>query len=58
VELRLTEAGAATLAECDARTRAWLCDRLEDLGEADLERLAAVLGELRAVLLRAVTPGT
>lgn len=50
VELRITDAGAATLAECDARTRAWLCDRLEGMSEPEMERLAAALGELRARL--------
>lgn len=50
VELRLTDAGAATLEECDARTRAWLCERLSGLAEADLERLDATLRELRELL--------
>jgi DNA-binding MarR family transcriptional regulator len=52
VELRLTESGGATLAECDARTRAWLCERLSGLGEAQLDHLAATLGELRELLSR------
>ena len=43
MELRLTEAGAAALAECDARTRAWLCDRLSGLSDAELDRLAGSL---------------
>jgi len=50
VELRLTDAGAATLEECDARTRAWLCERLSGLDAAELARLAAVLADLRSVL--------
>jgi DNA-binding MarR family transcriptional regulator len=50
VELRLTEAGGATLAECDARTRAWLCGRLSGLTDAELVRLAGVLGDLRELL--------
>jgi DNA-binding MarR family transcriptional regulator len=58
VELRLTETGSETLAECDARTRAWLCDRLEALSPSELERLEAALHDLRALLSRAVTLGT
>ncbi|HEY5486780.1 MAG TPA: MarR family transcriptional regulator [Candidatus Limnocylindrales bacterium] len=50
VELRLTEAGGATIAECDARTRAWLCERLSGLEPEDLERLAGTLKELRDLL--------
>ena len=50
VELRITAAGSATLEECDARTRAWLCERLSGLAEADLERLEATLRELRGLL--------
>jgi DNA-binding MarR family transcriptional regulator len=50
VELRLTEAGDATLEECDARTRAWLCERLAGLDEAELDRLASALRDLRARL--------
>jgi DNA-binding MarR family transcriptional regulator len=50
VELRLTAAGAATLEECDARTRAWLCERLSGLAEADLARLEATLRELRGLM--------
>jgi DNA-binding MarR family transcriptional regulator len=50
VELRLTEAGGATLAECDARTRAWLCERLAGLADADLNRLARTLRELRDLM--------
>jgi DNA-binding MarR family transcriptional regulator len=55
VELRVTDAGDATLAECDARTRAWLCGRLSALEEADLESLAATLRELRALLAESGT---
>jgi DNA-binding MarR family transcriptional regulator len=54
VELRLTEVGGATLAECDARTRAWLCERLAGLGENELGRLATTLAELRGLLTRNV----
>jgi DNA-binding MarR family transcriptional regulator len=50
VELRLTEAGGATLAECDARTRAWLCQRLSGLGAEELDRLSGALQELRGLL--------
>jgi DNA-binding MarR family transcriptional regulator len=50
VELRLTEAGGATLAECDARTRAWLCQRLSGLGAEELDRLSGALKELRDIL--------
>ncbi|MGD0122598.1 MAG: MarR family transcriptional regulator [Candidatus Limnocylindrales bacterium] len=50
VELRLTDAGAAALAECDARTRAWLRERLAGLGEVELERIAATLRELHDLL--------
>ncbi len=50
VELRITTAGSATLEECDARTRAWLCERLSGLSEADLGRLEAALRELRGLL--------
>ena len=46
IEVHLTPAGAAALAQCDARTRAWLCDRLSDLDETDLERLEGALREL------------
>lgn len=52
VELRLTDAGAATLAECDARTRAWLCEHLEGLDGPELDRLAGALKELRELLAR------
>jgi DNA-binding MarR family transcriptional regulator len=50
VELRLTETGDATLAECDARTRSWLCERLSGLDEAELDRLASTLRNLRVLL--------
>src|ERR1035437_6237366 len=50
VALRLTEAGGATLAECDTLTRAWLCERLSGLGDAELDRLAGTLKELRDLL--------
>jgi DNA-binding MarR family transcriptional regulator len=51
VQLRITDLGAATLEECDARTRAWLCERLSGLTETDLERLDATLRELRELLV-------
>lgn len=57
VELRLTDAGAATLADCDARTRAWLCRRLEGIGDPDLDRLAAALRDLSELLARPVSSG-
>ena len=50
IELRLTEAGAAALAACDTRTRAWLSDRLSRLDEVELERIARTLRELRGLL--------
>ena len=50
VELRLTETGDATLAECDVRTRAWLCERLSGLDEAELDQLASRLRNLRVLL--------
>jgi DNA-binding MarR family transcriptional regulator len=50
VELRLTEAGNAALAAADARTRAWLCERLSELKQSDLDRLERTLRELRAIL--------
>ena len=50
VELRVTEVGGATLEECDARTRAWLCERLSELGDAELDRLGSTLKELRDLL--------
>jgi len=50
VELRLTEAGGATLAECDARTRAWLCQRMAGLDDTELDRLAGALHDLWGLL--------
>ena len=50
VELRLTDAGAEALAECDARTRAWLCERLAGLDGPELDRLAVALRELSEIL--------
>jgi DNA-binding MarR family transcriptional regulator len=50
VELRLTETGGATLAECDARTRAWLCERLSGLPGEELDRLSGALQDLRDLL--------
>jgi DNA-binding MarR family transcriptional regulator len=50
IEVHLTPSGAAALAQCDARTRAWLCDRLSGLDEADLERIEGSLRELSGLL--------
>jgi DNA-binding MarR family transcriptional regulator len=50
IEVHLTVAGAAALAQCDARTRAWLCERLSGLDEADLERIERSLRELSGLL--------
>jgi DNA-binding MarR family transcriptional regulator len=50
IEVHLTPAGAAALAQCDARTRAWLCERLSGLDEADLERVETSLRELSGLL--------
>ncbi len=50
VELRLTEAGDVALAECDARTRAWLCDLLSSMDQAELDRLVVTLGDLKSIL--------
>jgi DNA-binding MarR family transcriptional regulator len=52
VELRLTDAGSTALAACDARTRAWLCERLAGLKDDELDRLADALNDLRALLAR------
>jgi DNA-binding MarR family transcriptional regulator len=50
VELRLTEAGSTALEECDAKTRAWLCQRLAGLDARQLETIATALHDLRAAL--------
>jgi DNA-binding MarR family transcriptional regulator len=50
IEVHLTPAGSAALAQCDARTRAWLCDRLSALGEDDLDRIESSLRELAGLL--------
>jgi DNA-binding MarR family transcriptional regulator len=50
LELTLTEAGRGSLAECDQRTRAWLCRRLEKMSQSELDRLTVSLQELRALL--------
>ena len=50
VELRLSDTGATALAECDARTRAWLCERLSGLDTRRLEELLSSLGDLRSAL--------
>jgi DNA-binding MarR family transcriptional regulator len=54
VELRLTDAGSAALAACDAQTREWLCERLAGLKPAELDRLAAALRLLGPLLAPAV----
>jgi DNA-binding MarR family transcriptional regulator len=50
VELRLTEAGAATLKELDDATRAWLCERLSGMDGRELEAMADALRQLRSAL--------
>ena len=50
IEVHLTPAGAEALAQCDARTRSWLCERLSGLDEADLERIQSSLRELSDLL--------
>jgi DNA-binding MarR family transcriptional regulator len=50
IEVHLTPAGAAALAQCDARTRSWLCERLSGLDEADLGRIQSSLRELSDLL--------
>lgn len=51
IDLKLTEAGAAALDECQASTRAWLSQRLAGLDGADLERIELALRELREILV-------
>jgi DNA-binding MarR family transcriptional regulator len=50
LQLTLTEAGASALAECDARTREWLCERFEGATPEQLERLQTALGDLLALI--------
>jgi DNA-binding MarR family transcriptional regulator len=50
VELRLTEAGGATLAECDARTRAWLCESVSGMDAGQLEEIVEAMRDLRSAL--------
>jgi DNA-binding MarR family transcriptional regulator len=57
VELRLTDTGRSAMAECEARTRAWLCERLKVEDEADLDRLVEALGTLRSLLAEPLTEG-
>jgi DNA-binding MarR family transcriptional regulator len=57
VELRLTEAGAAALAECDARTRAWLCEALSGMDAEQLRRIQDSLHDLRSALAADEVPG-
>ena len=50
VELRLSDAGATALAECDAQTRAWLCECLSGLDAQRLDELLGSLRDLRSAL--------
>lgn len=50
VELRLTTAGGEALAECDVRTRAWVCEKLSGLEARELEAMAGALRNLGAAL--------
>lgn len=50
LQLTLTEAGQAALAEADARTREWLCQRLERATPEQLERLQVALGDLMELI--------
>lgn len=50
VELRVTDLGGQSLSECDARTRAWLRERLENVSPADLDRLTEALATLRSLM--------
>jgi DNA-binding MarR family transcriptional regulator len=50
VELRLTEAGGAALAECDAGTRAWLCEALSGMDARQLARIVESLRDLKSAL--------
>jgi len=52
VELHITEAGDAVLAQCDERTRAWLCERLEGLDPEQLEAIAGALRQVRSAVER------
>jgi len=58
LELTLTDAGRESLAECDARTRAWLCKRLDKMSQPDLDRLTASLQDLRTLLSPPAPPRT
>jgi DNA-binding MarR family transcriptional regulator len=50
LQLNLTEAGGAALAECDARTREWLCERFENATLEQLERLQVALADLLGLI--------
>jgi DNA-binding MarR family transcriptional regulator len=50
VKLRLTEAGAAALKECDDGTRAWICERLSGMDAKQLEAMAGALKDIRSAL--------
>jgi DNA-binding MarR family transcriptional regulator len=55
--LRLTEAGAAALAECDVQTRAWLCRALSGMDAKQLQRIQDSLRDLRSALTAEEPPG-
>ncbi len=46
LQLNLTEAGVAAVANADVHTREWLCERLERATPEQLERLCAALADL------------
>jgi DNA-binding MarR family transcriptional regulator len=50
VELRLSDAGAAALKQCDDGARAWLCARLAGMDATQLEATADALRQLRSAL--------
>jgi len=56
LQLTLTESGASAIAECDARTREWLCERLEGATPEQLERIQGALTDLLNLLQG--SPGT
>jgi DNA-binding MarR family transcriptional regulator len=51
LQLRVTDAGTAALAETDEHTRAWLCRALSGLDSEELERIQVSLRQVRAALL-------
>jgi DNA-binding MarR family transcriptional regulator len=50
LQLTLTESGASAIAECETRTREWLCERLEGATPEQLERIQGALTDLLALL--------